>query len=262
MAPNPFIRVSLLCLTGLLAALPSRDLEAQRLGSISGTIRAAGRGGVRLEGARILIVGTDFRVNSNSNGEFAFHGLVPGKYVIQAAAIGYATLLAPIEVKPLEMVEIIFEAQPEAVTLPTLEVHQPVRGTADFLRRRASGRGRYFTRQDIEKRNPGSIADLMRMVPGIRVECRGIVCRVYSVRSSRNCGPAYFMDGIPTDPAAVWMTPPRDLEAIEIYSGPSETPPELEFGASCGAIVLWTRLPPDRQPKERKPDTTSARPSR
>ena len=114
------------------------------------------------------------------------------------------------------------------------------------------------TRAQIEKRNPATIADLMRMVPGLRVDCRGVVCRVTSLRGGRNCVPAYYMDGIPTDPAAVWMTPPKDLEGIEIYTGPSETPPELEHRASCGAIVLWTRLPPERVPKPKPADTAGA----
>ncbi|MEX1183198.1 MAG: hypothetical protein WEF86_08165 [Gemmatimonadota bacterium] len=33
---------------------------------------------------------------------------------------------------------------------------------------------------------------------------------------------------------------PLDLEAIEVYRGPSEMPAEFARG-TCGAIVLWTR---------------------
>jgi hypothetical protein len=39
---------------------------------------------------------------------------------------------------------------------------------------------------------------------------------------------------------------------MELYSGPAETPPELERRGACGAIALWTRLPPERQPKPKK----------
>jgi hypothetical protein len=87
----------------------------------------------------------------------------------------------------------------------------------------------------------------------MRVDCRGIVCRVMLARAPRGCQPTFWIDGIPTDPAVVWLQPPRDLDGVEVYSGPSQTPPELERNSSCGAIVLWTRTPPPRVKKEKAP---------
>jgi hypothetical protein len=255
MVPNPLFRVPIVCLLGLaLTGTPGRSLEAQQHGSISGTIRSGNRGNLSsIEGARVSLVGTALFANTNRNGEFSFHGLVPGTYTVQASAIGFRAMTATVEVKAFEMVQVAFEPEAVAVELPEVEVTQPVRGTPDFLRRRATGRGRYFTRAEIERRDPKTISDLIRMVPGLRLECRGMVCRVHSARGGRNCVPAYFMDGLPVDPSAVWTTPPQDLEGMEIYAGPSETPPELEHRASCGAIALWTRLPPERQPRPKKP---------
>ena len=46
----------------------------------------------------------------------------PGKYVIQASAIGYTTLTSSIDVKPLETVEVQFETGAETFKLPDLEV--------------------------------------------------------------------------------------------------------------------------------------------
>jgi hypothetical protein len=255
MVPNPLFRVSVVCLIGLVSSgVPGRSLEAQQHGSISGTIRIGDRPNfTSVEGARVSLAGTSLFASTNRNGEFSFHGLAPGMYTVLASAIGFQAMTATVEVKALEMVQVAFEPDPVAVELPEVEVNQPVRGTPDFLRRRASGRGRYFTRIEIERRDPKAISDLIRMIPGLRLECRGIVCRVYSARGGRNCRMTYFMDGIPVDQSAVWTTPPRDLEGMEIYSGPSETPPELERRGSCGAIVLWTRLPPERQPRPEKP---------
>jgi hypothetical protein len=125
----------------------------------------------------------------------------------------------------------------------------------DWLRRKSEGRGRYITKEDIAARQSATLPDALRGLAGVRIECRtSIVCQVRMARSPRNCGPGYFMDGIPTDPAAVYLTPVNEIEGIEVYSGPSETPPELEGVASrCGVIVLWTRTPPPRRPKEKKP---------
>ena len=61
------------------------------------------------------------------------------------------------------------------------------------------------------------------------------------------------MDGIPVDETVVWLQPPRDLDGVEVYSGPAEMPPELNRFSSCGAIVLWTRQPPPYVKKPKKP---------
>lgn len=209
-----------------------------------------------IEGARISLVGTTFSVTTDSKGMFAFGDLDPGQYVIQAAAIGFTTLSSPLMLKERETLEIEFEALEEAVKLPELTVEERANhGPADWLRRKSEGRGRYITRQHLEDRRAATIADALRSVPGLRIECRGsLVCAVRMVRAPRGCGPGYFMDGIPTDPAALWLTPVTQIEGIEVYSGPAETPPELEGASSrCGAIALWTRPPPPRRPKEKKP---------
>jgi hypothetical protein len=259
MVPSPLFHTPIVCLLGLaLTGTLARSLDAQQHGSITGTIRTGNPASLSsIEGARVSLVGTALFANTNRNGEFSFHGLTPGMYTVQASAIGFQAMTATVEVTALEMVRVAFEPEPVAFELPEVEVNQPVRGTPDFLRRRASGRGRYFTRTEIERRDPKAISDLIRMIPGLRLECRGIVCRVYSARGGRNCRLTYYMDGIPVDPSAIWTTPPRDLEGMEIYSGPSETPPELERRGSCGAIALWTRLPPEREPKPKpKPEGT------
>ena len=112
----------------------------------------------------------------------------------------------------------------------------------------------------MEERQTATIPDALRMVAGVRIECRGSnVCVARMARASRGCSPAYFMDGIPADPAVVWLTPVSQIEGIEVYSGPAETPPELESGqARCGVIALWTRPPPPRRPKEKKPKPDTA----
>ena len=240
-----------LALLVALSALCS-PLDAQRLGSIIGTVRS-GESGPGLEGARVLLIGTELVVITNSKGEFAFHGITPGKYVIQASAIGFGTLTSPIDVKPLETVEVRFEADAESFRLPDLEVAERPNLPADFVRRSQEGRGRYFSRAEIEKRSPQTVADLLRTVPGMRVDCRGIVCRAVLSRAPRGCQPTYWMDGIPADPTLVWLQPPRDLDGVEVYSGPSSTPPELERGSNCGAIVLWTRTPPPWVKKVKPP---------
>jgi len=96
--------------------------------------------------------------------------------------------------------------------------------------------------------------DLLRSVPGVRVECPRSerVCRLRMSRAPRNCGPAFFLDGIPADATVFYLQSPNDVEGVEVYSGPSETPPELEgIRSGCGAVAIWTRI--GEKPSERKP---------
>lgn len=250
MLARSLARPGLVLLTAFLALCP--PLHAQRLGSISGVvITGPRRSGI--EGARVSLVGTPFVVITNARGEFAFNGITAGKYVIQAGAIGYTTLTSPIEVKSLEILEVEFQAEAESVRLADIEVAEKPNLPPEFVRRSREGGGRYFHRAEIEKRNPRTVGDLLRTVAGMRVDCRGPVCRAIFTRAAGNCQPAYFMDGVPVDPSVVWLQPPRDLDGVEVYSGPATVPPELDRYGSCGAIVLWTRTPPPRIKKEKKP---------
>jgi len=233
----------------------------QHSGSITGVVRAAARGPV-LEGARVILVGTTLSVITSKRGEFVFNGLIPGKYVIQASAIGYATLSSEIEVKSKETLEVEFETEPEGVKLPDLTVAEKPNLPPEFVRRSESGGGRYMSRADIERRNANSLGDLLRTVPGLRVSCATFPCRIQMMRASRNCPLAYWLDGTPVDAGMVLVQPPRDLDGVEIYSGVSETPPELYQINTCGALAVWTRTPPKvtRKPKAPKPvavDTTA-----
>lgn len=245
-------RIALLAVLLLLTALP---VAAQGSGSIRGVITNI-KAKRPIEGARISLVGTSYQVVSDKTGSFAFTGLPAGNYVIQAAAIGFSTMSSPLVLKESDTIDLEFEADPEAVNLPELSVEEQMNhGPADWLRRKSEGMGRYITRKHIEDRRVATLPDALRMVPGVRIECRGgQVCVARMARSPRNCAPGYFMDGIPTAQAALWLTPIEEIEGIEVYTGPAETPPELEGAASrCGVIALWTRPPPPRQPKEKKP---------
>lgn len=248
-----------------LLALPAPcfGLQGNHLGAITGTVRQADRGPA-LVGARVALLGTTFAALTSPRGEFAFSGLIPGKYVIQASAIGYGTLSSEIEVRARETLEIAFEAHPEGVRLPELNVAERPNLPSEFMRRSESGGGRYYSREAIERRNAATLGDLLRTVPGLRVNCRTYPCRVELMRSRRTCPLAYWLDGAPVDAGSAMLQSPRELDGVEIYSGLAETPPELYQPGTCGALVVWTRTPPHverkpKAPKPVKPDTVEVR---
>ncbi len=252
---------------GVIAALAAGAfgpgaVQAQSTGVIRGVLLTTGERRP-VEGARISLVGTTVATRTGATGGFEFTGLEAGRYLIRVAAIGYATVTTPIDLKSGQTMDLEFNTEAEAVNLPEVTVEgEATNGPMDWLRRKSEGRGRYIDRAEIERRQAATLPDVMRMVPGVRVECRnGMQCAVRMTRAPRGCNPAFFMDGVPSDPAIAWLTPIQEVEGVEIYSGPAQTPPELEsYQARCGVIVIWTRTPPPRRPKEPKPkpapDTT------
>jgi hypothetical protein len=123
--------------------------------------------------------------------------------------------------------------------------------------RRTIGRGHLIDRREIDRAKPRSTTELLRRVPGLRVEAQGSQVRVRSRRAG-DCEMLLYLDGMPIynelapgtrrsrGPTAVVSVidriPPDMLEAVEVYLGPSETPPQYSRGgANCGAILIWTR---------------------
>ncbi len=123
----------------------------------------------------------------------------------------------------------------------------PMPRFADFERRRVTGRGQYLAREDLEKTNVATLQDAMRGLRGVHVSCgNGTSCTIRMARAPWRCAPDYFVD----ERLDNWFgpsTPIRDIEGIEVYTGPSDVPGEFAGStAGCGVIVIWTRSGPSR----------------
>ena len=132
-----------------------------------------------------------------------------------------------------------------------------------FLARLNRGLGHFITPFEIENSRARSTVELLEGIPGVslmkvygRSASQGngghmIVLRGISAEAL--CFPKYYLDGVAIDLITGELNtaaPLSAIEAIEIYSGPSEIPaqysmPDRGPGGSwtvpCGVIVLWTR---------------------
>lgn len=131
---------------------------------------------------------------------------------------------------------------------------------AGFERRRASGRGVFVTRAELDRRRSGRLSDLLRAVPGVTlVPIDGMGFAVASSRpgwhprigmdgTARSaCFLDVLLDGVSLSPAPNALPldiddiAPSRLAAIEIHRA-SAIPIELPVGpGSCGVIAMWSR---------------------
>lgn len=255
------LSASMSALAGLLLVVPDVVGQAPKRSEIRGTVvSAADRKPIK--GARVSLEGHELTIDSDGKGRFRFPKVAAGTYVIRAEVEGYPAASSTLMLADNDRIDVEFQVgASDAVTLPDLTVTESaprISPVADFNRRAMSGNGRFLTRDYIEKRAAANMMDLLRDVPGVRIRCGrttttstrsgatgSIGERTCALAFSRHggCGPAYFVDGIPTEPPVLYLLMPRDVEGVELYSGSSETPPELSGArAACGVVAIWTRV--------------------
>jgi CarboxypepD_reg-like domain/TonB-dependent Receptor Plug Domain len=202
-----------------------------------------------IAGVELKLLGSPLSTATDSSGNAEFTGLASGGYAIQAHAIGYGAGSSVIEVRTGEVGKVRLELQPVSVKLTPVVVEgkrdKESARFADFERRREHKMGTFVTREDIERRDARSLADLLQSVGGIREVCTGVYdCRVSMARTP-TCLPVYFVDGRESSVFPAGTTPTRDIYGIEIYYGPAQTPAEfLGSTSGCGVIAIWTKSSP------------------
>jgi hypothetical protein len=204
--------------------------------------------------ARITAVGTTLLAVTGADGRFHLADVPPGFQVLDVRMLGYKTILLPVEIDAGETLHVRVRLETEPVPLHAVEVTaEPavapqLRG---FYERRTRGGGVFFTREEIERMRPGLFTDVLRRVPGVRLQAvRGPSGSSYQavtgrVSGTRACPMLYYVDGVPFpvtgDIGINNLIQPEDIAALEVYSGASRVP--LQFHsttAHCGVIVIWT----------------------
>lgn len=245
---------------GVLAlTLPSARTAAQESGTLKGSVMTAEK--KPLPRARINVVGTTLAAMADTDGTFRISALPLGNQSVDVRLLGYASMLVPVQIESGRDANV-------QVTLTAIPVPLPaVKVTADtlvlpemrrFAERRSRGSGRFFTREDIDKMEARQFTDILRRVPGMRLELlEGYYGPTVSVQTSRNqgtsggraCPVLFYVNGVPftsvSDMAINHFIAPGDVAAVEVYSGASQIPLEFNssmYNASCGVVVVWTRI--------------------
>jgi hypothetical protein len=233
--------------------------------------------GIRLAGAAVMLVdpSTDAPVantRTDSLGQFVLK-TGRGKYQIAAVREGYNSVLsAPVPLADGEQLMIRVPIAMNGDPHNKIGVLERVRASsaatrpaqepgylADMARRRMVGTGLQFNREELQQSQAHTVGDFLRRIPGVDVREGSNADNVQMRRSggsamasrvpSLACHVGWFVDGMRIDrPGAQTMTDGlsstrlEELEAMEVFRGISEMPPEFaQPDLRCGAIALWTR---------------------
>jgi hypothetical protein len=208
--------------------------------------------GTGVAGAEITLNKSDkVHTITGDSGEFRIAGLPAGTSVFNVRRIGFESASFTAVLKPGKTQRARFALTPNAQALPTVAVSDTANKTHwldDFARRQGTNHGTFITRAEIERQNARTGTDIVRSVPGIRLVPRrgGVGYQVLMTRgdAARPCVPQMFVHNMAYSGTLEDFVA-EDIEAVEIYSGTSEVPAELDkMGKGvCGAIVVWTRDP-------------------
>lgn len=243
-----------------LAAAP-RYVHAQDLpaGAISISVRdSLGRS---IAGAELSVEGTTVRGVTDERGELRFSAVRGGPATLRIRRLGF---------EPQTLNVVVDQRVPAASIVTLARIPQRlapivVKGgnnytgrLAGFYQRRDLGIGHFVTREKLERDNPSQLTDVFRRLPGVHITSSRFIRNAVRFRANgANCWPLVWLDGapLPTAEFDLDFLSPQSIEAIEVYSGISQIPPQFMGSrglGSCGVIVVWSREGERRQKKSKK----------
>ncbi len=226
------------------AGIPIRRGSAR----LSGVVHDAR--GRPLAGVQLMVWGSDVTGTTNDDGTFVLAGLPAGTQALEARYVGYAPERVTVDLVSNETRSVRITLDDRADVLDQVTVYGKARRRQNditgFLDRRAHGLGHFYTHADIARMRPVEFTDIMRRVPGIRLVPTSYFD--FTILSSRGtgsisggCQPTIYMDGVKLidDTLINGLVRPGDIVGLEVYSGPSEAPPQYS-DSECGSILIWT----------------------
>ena len=266
--PTPTRRLARLatgtCLALVLVASGSEPVSGQQdtlatrtsdaaTATFTGRVVSAMTGGP-LESARVVLTSSGRGAFTDERGVFTMDDVAPGRDTVEVGLMGFARERVPLTLKPGHVTRVTLMLSETVLRVEniTVEVERrtEIGKLSGFYRRMRRGLGVFVTPEEIEERAARHTSDYLRGVAGVSVGAQRLGGA--SVRITRHaptgCRPTYYLDGVANRSLDLDDLSRDDVLAIEVYRGPSETPPRFSFGgSSCGTIVIWTREGRDRR---------------
>jgi hypothetical protein len=204
----------------------------------------------------VVKFGEGQEARTNERGEWMLPDAQVGTRMIEIRALGFYPEHRAVDVVPgsapvqstlLTLRAVLDTARITAARVSNLHM----RGFEE--RRQSTGIGHFMTAQDIARRRPSLISDVLRLVPGMRFERSGndgaetMILMRATFGLEDKCTPEIFIDnrflGYMSGEDLDMAVRPNDVAGIEVYPS-SMAPAEFNRGMAsshCGVIVIWTK---------------------
>lgn len=179
---------------------------------------------------------------ADDEGHFLFRNVPEGAYRLTVTVQGYHPMADTVQVSATEDLELILPLSKDPIRLEAIVVTAKATppGFRNYEKRNRIGSGFLVTREEIEKRQPRFLTELLHNVPG------GMVVPTpphgYTLLLRGQCRPGIWVDGVrlPDATSIDQLLAPQVVDAVEVYHG-TELP--VEFGVNpCGGVLIWTRM--------------------
>jgi hypothetical protein len=256
--------------TALPLVLVTAVLDAQT--SVTGLVRDSA--GIPIGGAEVAVETLNRLTHTDEAGRYRLLDLTPGMRLLRVRRVGFSPFSRMVQMAEGEnkqndiVLGHLITKLDTVITRNQMLYHEdPL--LRDFDENRKLGLGHFVTRADLEKMRGHQLDELVSQFPGTRVVHGGSRAAYIAStrRSSINQECAQFEDQRPTWPErfCICFPPvyldnqllsqtevpninrfsPDQVEAIEIYAGPAQTPPKYAgLGSQCGIVIIHSRRPP------------------
>lgn len=186
-----------------------------------------------------------------------------GPFLLRVERLGYRTVWSqPLELAASDSLGFEIRLAPQPVQLDSLAVvaERSRFDPSGFYSRQRWGWGRFLGPEEVERRRPIFVGDLLTHIPGFSLYNDMGGTRVAMTGRGRHCRPTVYLDrhlvsrgsstsrsgrGPPTGVILDELVNVRRIRAVEVYQTGVEAPPGFHpvtagGGGDCGVIALWT----------------------
>ena len=215
------------------------ELQLTGTASVAGVVR--GVAGEPLAGVQLHVRDARGSVTSDSAGRYLLAALPAGTHVLVARRLGYALGEQVVELRDGGRTTADIRLE-RSVSLDSMRVTALGGRFREFeFNRGANIFGRYLTRDQILRRRPEDVAELLHRLGGFTVIGQGGSARVFTKRESmarQPCEANVVIDRVQR--RRINDVPPPRIVGLEAYTGPGSFSSDFDFDARCGLIVIWT----------------------